>query len=168
MNRDTLLLLLKIAGFGITIFLGMLYYVLRTKVNNVSSEKPFNSILNQKLTTKRVSFLVKNRTPEVNENDYLLVENKDEINLELKEIYEIPVNTNFILQKAKIFTNGTSGFSYSYVLGTIYIDDLKKEVAFEYNYGEKKIFLYGEEKEYWFFDKSIWDDEKIEGKFYFD
>ena len=167
MNKNTLFLLIKIAAFGILVFIGMLYYVLRTKVNDVSSEKPFNLILNHKLTTKRVAYLVKNRVHEVHENQYLLLENKDEIDSDLKEVYEIPIGTSLTIQKAKIFTNGTSGFSYLYVLGNIYVADLKKEVPFEYNYGEKKYSLYGDEEEYWSFDKAIWENEKIDGKFYF-
>lgn len=167
MNKNTLFLLIKIAAVGILIFIAMLYYALRTKVNDISSEKPFNSILNQKLTTKRIAYLVKNRSPEVYENQYLLLENKDDIDSELKEVYQISIGTNLTIHKAKIFTNGTSGFSHLYVLGSIYAEDLKKEVSFEYNYGEKKYSLYSNEEEYWSFDKAIWENEKIVGKFYF-
>ena len=91
MNKNTLFLLIKIAAFGILVFIGMLYYVLRTKVNDVSSEKPFNLILNHKLTTKRVAYLVKNRVHEVHENQYLLLENKDEIDLQM-HLYKDELN----------------------------------------------------------------------------
>ena len=60
MNKTTLILLLKIFVVGIAIFIGLLYYVLRTKVNDVSSKKPFKTLINQKVTTKSKAILFKN------------------------------------------------------------------------------------------------------------
>ena len=168
MNKNTLLLLLKIFAIGVLIFIGLLYYVLRTKVNNVSSEEPFKSVINQKVTTKSEAIVFRNTDAFVQENDYELVNNTKEIYAEITEKYTIPIGTPLKIEKAKIFTNGTSGFSHSYVLGTIYIKELKKDVFFEYRWGEKHISLYGNEKEYWSFDKAIWETQKLEGKFYFE
>ena len=123
----------------------------------------------REFTSKLLSSLLKKVYCASNGQEGLEVykQNKDDIDSELKEVYQISIGTNLTIHKAKIFTNGTSGFSHLYVLGSIYAEDLKKEVSFEYNYGEKKYSLYSNEEEYWSFDKAIWENEKIVGKFYF-
>ena len=168
MTKNTLLLLLKIFALGILIFIGLLYYVLRTKANDISSKEPFKSIINVKVTTKSEAVIFKNIEAFIKENDYELVNNSKEIYPEITEKYIIPIGTELKIEKAKIFTNGTSGYSHSYVLGTVYIKELQKVVAFEYNWGDQQISLYGNVKKHWTFEKAIWENTKTEGLFYLD
>lgn len=167
MSKNVILKLLKIFAVGIFIFVGLLYYVLRTKVNDVSSEEPFKSVINVKITTKTEAVIFKNVEDFVKENEYELVNTTKEIYTETTQKYTIPIGTELKIDKAKIFTNGTSGFSYSYVLGKVYVKELQKEVAFEYQWGDQQISLYGNEKEHWTFAKALWENTKTKGKFYF-
>lgn len=168
MNKTNLILLIKIFVVGIAIFIGLLYYVLRTKVSDVSSEKPFKTLIDQKVITKRKAIIFKNIDAFVNENEFEIVSDSTQIYNEIKEKYILPIGTELKIEKAKIFTNGTSGFSHSYVLGSVYMKELQKVVAFEYYWGDQNISIYGDEKEHWTFEKALWENTKTEGKFYFD
>jgi hypothetical protein len=77
----------------------------------------------------------------------------------------LPAGTVVKLQQAKLFRNGVSGFETAYVLGTVFVPELKTEVAFEYAWGKNNWSLSSDEKDFYTFPLALWQDQVIEGQF---
>jgi hypothetical protein len=153
-----------LALFLLVFVLG-LYYTLRTKVTQVSDKQPFAEFMNRPLALKRPAAISKTREPDVQANPYLLTEVKDEPIEGAGPRYILPAGSTIILQHAKLFRGGTSGFETAYVLGSVYVVELKKEVAFEYAWGKNNWSLNSEVKDYYTFPLALWQDRMIEGRF---
>lgn len=160
MKKIGILILLVIVSF-----FGLLYYTLRTKVQDVSSERPYSKIVGNSVEIKREMILVLNRKPEVLENDYLILELGENHGVGVKLIDTLRIASDLKIEKAKLFTNGTSGFTTAMVLGKVYSPFLKKLVSFEYNWGDEVIDL-SREREF-IFSKGPWETEQTKGKFTF-
>jgi hypothetical protein len=160
--------LIKIALLALLVFIGMLWYVLRTKVSDVSDQEPYSGIVNKTVAIKRQAFIALNVEWNAYDNPYLICESDSDFLSEVGTKYILPTGTVLTITEANIYTNGTSGFSSAYVLGTVYLKELKKEVAFEYRWGKQQVVIYGDSKDYWTFPLAIWQDNELNEKFYFE
>jgi hypothetical protein len=146
-------------------FIFILYLTLRTKVNDVSSKQPYSEFINQALVLKRSASISKTREPDVQANPYLLTEAQGEVLEDVGLRYILPAGTVVKLQQAKLFRNGVSGFERAYVLGTVFVPELKTEVAFEYAWGKNNGSLSSDEKDSYTFPLALWQDRITQGQF---
>ena len=160
--------LIKIAFLALLVFIGMLWFVLRTKVTGVSDQKPYSAIVNKTVTLKRQAFIALNVEWNAYDNPYLICESDSDFLSEVGTKYTLPIGTTLIITEANVYTNGTSGFSSAYVLGSVYVKELKKEVPFEYRWGKQNVVIYGDAIDYWTFPLAIWQEKELQGKFYFE
>ena len=157
------------------VFVLLLYEALRTKITNVSSKSPYAQFINRPLVLSRPANISKSQEPDVQAHPYLLTDAPTEArdgggggggNGEgASPQYALPAGTIVTLTEAKLFKNGVSGFEHSYVLGTVFVPELKAEVAFEYAWGKNNVSLTGNEKDYYSFPLALWQDRPIVGKF---
>jgi hypothetical protein len=146
-------------------FVLMLYLALRTKVTHVSDKQPFAEFINRPLVLKRPAEISKTREPDVKANPYLMTDVKGEPKQDAGPRYILPAGSTITLQQAKLFRGGVSGFESAYVLGVVYVAELKTEVAFEYAWGKNNWSLNSDEKDYYTFPLGLWQDRIIEGRF---
>ena len=139
------------------IFVGFLYWTLKTKTKVVTNEIPFSEVMNKKLALQRGAVIVKNRPAYVYENPYLIVEEGDALDEEITEIHSLPVGTSLMITAAKLLKNGTSGFTTSVVFGTVTTDF--GEIPFEYHWGDEHSTLSNEIPNYFTFPKPVWASE---------
>ncbi|CAD5279334.1 MULTISPECIES: hypothetical protein [unclassified Imperialibacter] len=165
MNRR-LALLIGFALAAILTFGGLLYYALRTKVTDVSSFEPYSEIVGTTVVLKRPAVIVRNLDAFVNEHPYLLIEIDQGLFEGTEAIDTLPIGTSLEIQKAKHFTNGSSGFAHAFVLGWVELPGSGKIVPFEYGWGEQHISLYDEEVEYWTYPMALWQENANARKFY--
>lgn len=154
---------------GAVLFVALLYYTLKTKITDVSDQRPYREVLNKELVLQRDAVLVKSRSADIYANPYLLTEQEEQLMPEALPRYRLAKGTFIQITAAKLFKNGTSGFTYAYVLGKVYVPEIKSEVEFEYQWGESHISIYNDFKDYWTFPQAIWQESSVlEGeKFYF-
>ena len=161
--------LLKKILVALTLFLlalvFVLYWVLRTKVTDVSDKKPYAEFMGKQVAIKRPAALFKTREPDVQANPYLLIEAQPAAQDDVHPHYVLPAGTVITLQQAKLFRNGTSGFQRSYVLGTVFVPKLKAEIAFEYAWGKNNWSNAADENDHYTFPMALWQDRAIDGKF---
>ena len=150
------------------LFIGLLYYTLCAKVTNVSDEEPYSGVINKKLCLVKDVFITKSREVDAYANPYLISEIQDDSSARSLSGYILPKGTAIKIYEANIYKNGVSGFAQAYVLGTVYIKELSKEVHFEYNWGQSHVTIYSEQDDYWTFPLAPWQTDTEPGKFYFD
>ncbi len=143
----------------------VLYLTLRTKVTQVSDKPPFAQYINITLDLKRPAAISKTREPDVQANPYLLTEATAQASPDDGPRYLLPAGTKITVQQAKLFRGGVSGLQNAYVLGVVYVPELKTQVAFEYAWGKNNWSLNKDEKDYYTFPLALWQDRPIEGRF---
>lgn len=141
----------------ILVFIGLLYWTLKTKNKNVTNTEPYTTFMNQKLILDRDVLLVRNIDAFVFEKPMLIIEVNDVLfdGITNKEL--IKAGTDFTLTKATLFTNGTSGGTTSVVFGTIRTKH--GNVEFEHVWGNEHSSLNTEEPNYFIFPKPIWQSK---------
>ncbi|WOK08449.1 hypothetical protein RT717_07335 [Imperialibacter roseus] len=165
MNKR-LALLFSFALAAILTFGSLLYYVLSTKVTDVSTFEPYSEIVGTTVVLKRAAVIVRNLDAFVNEHPYLLIEIDQGLFEGSEAMDTLPIGTSLGIQKAKHFTNGSSGFTHAFVLGWVELPGSGEIVPFEYGWGEQHISLYGEEEEYWTYPVALWQENANTAKFY--
>lgn len=138
-------------------FIGLLYFTLKTKTKNVTAVEPYTAFINQKLILERDVLLVKNRDAYVFEKPFLIVEMDDVLDEEITEKQLIKAGTPLTINKATLFTNGTSGGTTSVVFGSIATKN--GEIEFEHVWGNEHSTLSVNEPNYFTFPKPIWESE---------
>lgn len=162
----------KIAiGCGIFLVLvigtvAILFYILtRPKYRDVSTEKPFTEIVNQKLTTKRPTLILNYDIPKYKDYSYHLEDgNSFGMDSDLETIAEIPTGTEVVLDKIEIHSNWVSGSSTIYLFGNIYSEEKQRSYAFQYTWGDYHL-LY-EDNPYWTFNLAFWQNKALTEKYY--
>jgi len=162
--KSLFLKILLVVGILVVLFAILLYFTLRTKVDDISKIAPYKSITGTHQTTKQVSYLVENYKAFVQENPYLLKLNKDFYS-KVGAVYEIPIGTKLRIEKTKTFTNGVSGATHTYVLGFIYVEELQKEVAFEFSWDGEKPLEIEQYEDYLRYPLTPWQDQPLPLKF---
>ena len=164
----TLVFIVVIVLVGLVLFAGLLYYTLKTQITDVSSKKPYSEYIGKKVYSKRDAIIALSSEADAYANPYIITESKSDLMLEADPRYKLSSGTELLIQSAKIFKNGTSGFEHAFVLGTVFVKELNREVPFEYRWGEAHTSLYNEYEDYWTFSLSLWQEEEqlIGEKFY--
>lgn len=124
----------------VAVFLGLLFYVLRTETSDLSGQQPYVSLIGQKLELTRDVTLALNRQPEVFEKKMVLTESEilaDGVVL----VERLKAGTPLQITAVKNFKNGTSGFTTRVAFGKIKSNVTKKVmVEFEYEWPEDTEF----------------------------
>ncbi|WP_396632139.1 hypothetical protein [Maribacter sp. R86514] len=164
---------MKKVAIGCGIFLvlvigtvAILFYILtRPKYRDVSSEKPFTEIINQKLTTKKPTLILNYDMPKYEDYSYHLEDgNSFGMESDLKTVTKIPTGTEFSIDKIEIHSNWVSGSSTIYLFGNIYSEEKQKSYAFQYTWGDYHL-LY-EDNPYWTFNLAFWQNGALTEKYY--
>ncbi|MDF4202092.1 hypothetical protein PXD56_03960 [Maribacter sp. SA7] len=146
----------------------LLFYILtRPKYRDVSKEKPFSEILNQKIITKRPTLILENDLPRYEDYGYHL-EDGSGFGMEssLEVIAKIPTGTELQIDKIEIHTNRVSGTSSVYLFGNAYSKEKQENYGFQYTWGNYHTIY--EDNPYWTFELAFWQDEPLTEKYYID
>ncbi len=159
---------LKIIGVVVLLstvaFIGVLYLTLRTKTQIVSDQEPFSSFLNQNLSLERDVLLVHNLEEFSFEQIHKIEEKGANVYEGVTVFKELEKGTSITFEDAKLFTNGTSGFTTCVLFGTVYLES--QEIKFEYHWGDQQISLDKNDKGYWTFSKPIWKSQQFDKKYF--
>lgn len=132
---------LKIISATLAVLGGLIYFAiwftLRTTSEEVSSLKPFSEIIGKELTIKQPCFIAYNNENWVKENPYIVAMKRNKFSGKVTELQKLPIGSVLKITNAKRFVNGVTGFKSTYVLGSVYLKELQKEVQFEYAWGSK-------------------------------
>lgn len=124
-----------LAGIGLfvlLVFIGLLYYTLKTKVEDVTNDPPFVNLVGKKMKLGQDAILVNNYEPFVYEEP-LLLDKKDSPLYEGTTIaFYVKKGDELQIRSAKNFTNGTSGATHTILFGTIITGSPSKTIPFEY------------------------------------
>jgi len=139
----------------------MIWYGFRTRSEDVSHLKPFSEIIGKELNTKQLCFLAYNKKEWVKENPYIITMKRNKLSGKVTKLQELPLGSILKITEAKRFTNGVTGFKSTYVLGSVYLENLQQEVEFELAWGSKN---YGTDLKGNFFSYSLapWQDKPLE------
>ena len=148
------LFIILIIFISILIFAGLLYWTLRTKTKIVTNVEPYAGIMNKKLELDRDVLLVKNRSAYVHEKAFLIVERNQVLDKEITERHLLKAGTTLTLNRAKLFKNGTSGFTASVVFGIVSTD--LGDIEFEYVWGDEHTTLASDEPNFFTYKNPIW------------
>lgn len=156
-----------ILSVGIIFIVGIFYIALHNTQKDVTKKLPFSDFMDTELPLKREAVLVKNTTPLSYVKPYLLVAKGDQIHPEITEKYDLPIGATIRLGRAVAIKNAVSGFSTNVVVGTIYVDELKANVEFEYVWGKEQFTLEPGAKRTWKFPLALWQEFPVSGTFTF-
>lgn len=153
--------LVLVLGFGI---LYLIFYKFSTpKYRDSSKDKPFSTIINKKLITKKTVLIIKHPENPISENYSYHLEDGNSYGMDsdLEIVAEIPIGTEVHIDKAELHKGRVSGTTSAYLFGKI--DSKEKEYTFQYPWGDYHS-LY-EEKPYWTFKLAFWQDEALTEKY---
>ncbi len=139
----------------VLLFVGLLYFTLKTKTKTVTEEAPYVSYMNTDLVLARDVILVKNDPAFVFEEALKLVEDDVPLFDGVTQEHFLKAGSNIQLHDAKLFTNGVSGFTQSIVFGTVATE--AGEFGFEYAWGDEHSTLSNEIPNYFTFDEPVWE-----------
>ncbi|WP_179354464.1 hypothetical protein [Winogradskyella vidalii] len=144
----------------------MFYKLTLPKFRDSSTERPFSTIINEKLLTKKKVLIIKNPNKPTSKNYIYHLEDGNSYGMdsELEVVDEIPIETEVIFDKAELHKGRVSGTTTAYLYGKIYSTENQKEYAFQYPWGNYHA-LY-EDQPYWTFDLAFWQDETLTEKYY--
>lgn len=160
------LLLLGVLGIGIILFL-FWWGFYRTQATNISEQTQYAEFVGKEVTAKHESFIALNYKPFVQENPFIL-QMTDRFDEGAGDSYTLPVGTKFKIEDAKSFYNAVSGFSTNYLLGSVFIKELNKDVKFEIQWGNTVGLGTDNIETYDIFYLAPWLSETLPYKFYHD
>lgn len=140
------------------LFGGLLYYTLRTKVQNVSKMEPIHPLIQHPMATKRRAWLVRQAEGTFYAEQYALLEDTSNLQPTTQTI-EVATGSVLNIREAKIFTNGTSGIKHLRVVGEVFVPALNRSIPFEYAWGNYHFALFSNFKDYWTFPLALWQEE---------
>jgi hypothetical protein len=145
--------LICVALAAIIGFITLLYFTLWSSTEDVSDQEPYKNYVGKNLNLKQDAILVQN-LPEFSEfSSNLLTEKTVRLYDGTSILYKLPKGTTIKINYFKSVKNGTSGFSTAYAVGTVYIEEIKAELDFEYAWGETTLTLDGIK---WVFATPLW------------
>lgn len=145
---------------------GFFYFVLKNKSTEVSDKTPYTAILNKQLITKREAFILKIHSDVINFKENVL---KDDSTVVFGEqlLYKVPQGSMLNISKAIHYTKSVSGITYSFLIGKVWIEELKKEIEFEYQWGEHHFLCVEEPCNYWTFPQAVWQETVDSTKYFY-
>lgn len=140
-------------------FCGLLYYVLKTKVNDVTDQDPFASFVHQKMVLGQDAILVNNYEYFVEEESLYL----DAVGSQLYDgttiAHQLNKGDQIYIHSAKDFTDGTSGFTSTLLFGNVTTGNPPQIIPFEYNWETQKIKKNAQGVFVFSFEASPWELE---------
>ena len=154
----TLALVLVVLG-GL-IYFGV-WYAFRTTSEDISHLRPFSKLIGKELKTIQPCFIALNYEHWVHENSYVIAMKQQKLSGNIKNLEELPIGSVLRIKKAKQFTNGVTGFKSTHLLGSVFLERLKKEVQFEFAWGSKN---YGTDLpgDYFSYSLAPWQEQPID------
>jgi len=132
---------LKIIVTTLVILGGLIYFAIwftfRTTSEDVSHLKPFSEIVGKELASVQTCHIALNYEHWVKENQYIVYMRKNSVSAKSSNRQELPVGTILKIKEAKRYTAGFTGSKSTYILGTVFLEELQEEVAFEFAWGKK-------------------------------
>ena len=132
----------KIVLIVLVVLGGLIYFAIwysfRTTSEDISHLKPFSDIVGKELKTVQPCRIAANYEPWVKENDYVIAIDYFKISGKATQLQELPLGSILKIEEAKRYTNGITAFKSTYVLGSVYLPSLQKEVEFEFAWGTER------------------------------
>lgn len=153
-----ILLLLVVVGF--------FYFVLKNKSTEVADKKPYISILNKQLITKNEAFIFKIDSDVINLKENVLKHDSSVVFGE-QLLCKVPQGAILNISKAIHYKRSVSGVTYSLLIGKVWLKQFKKEIEFEYQWGEHHFLCLEEPCNYWTFPKAVWQDKVDSTKYFY-
>lgn len=153
-----IVLLLVVAGF--------FYFALKNKSTEVADKKPYISILNKQLITKNEAFIFKLHSDVINIKENVLKHDSSGVFGE-QLLCKVPKGSILNISKAIQYTKSVSGITYSLLIGKVWIQEFKKEIEFEYQWGEHHFLCVEEPCNYWTFPQAIWQETADSTKYFY-
>ncbi|MCH3884959.1 hypothetical protein [Tenacibaculum aquimarinum] len=163
-----------VIGCGLFLVIGfcfmclMFYTLTLPKYRDSSKDKPFSTIVNKKLITKKPVLIIINPDTFKDENYKFHLEDGSSYGMdtELEVITKLPIGTEVTIDKVELHTGRVSGSTSAYLFGKVYSEEMQKSYNFEYTWGNYH-FLY-EDKPYWTFKIAFWQDEPLTERYFID
>jgi hypothetical protein len=125
--------------FLVLAFCGLLYYTLRTKVNDITDKKPFTTFVNKQMVLGQNAILVNNYEHFVQEEPLYL----DAVGSQLFEgttiAHQLKEGDTVTIHSVKDFTNGVSGTTDTLIFGNVTTGNPPIKIPFEYTWETQKI-----------------------------
>lgn len=159
------LLLIGVVGVLLIIFL-FWWTLYRKQSTNINDIAPFSDIVGQDLIAEQEAFIALNYEAFVEENPYIL-QMHDRFYEDAGKPYQLPKGTVFTIEAAKSYYHPVSGFWHSYVLGSVFIEELGQVVKFEFPWGSQEIEdLSGGSPNYRLYELAPWQKIRLPFKFF--
>lgn len=162
--KSLVLKIVIVVGILILLYVVFLYGTLRTKSKDLTNISPYSDIIGTDQTTEQVCYIAKNYEHYVKENAFILKQTSD-FDSEAGKAYELPIGSPIVIENAKAFTNGVSGSTSNMILGRVFIKELNKEVAFEYNWDSEKPYHLKNYEQYLRYPLTPWQKNPIPLKY---
>ncbi|MGB3947928.1 MAG: hypothetical protein WBM13_08085 [Bacteroidia bacterium] len=161
---------MKIIAIAITVAIllvvGIFYYVLKNKSTEVADKMPYSAILNKQLVTKTEAFILK-IDPNVSNLKENVLKHDSSVVFGEQLLCKVPQGAILNISKAIHYTKSVSGITYSLLIGKVWIQELKKEIEFEYQWGEHHFLCVEEPCNYWTFPQAIWQETADSTKYFY-
>lgn len=141
----------------------ILYLYVRPKSLDVSHLSPFSDVVGKALTTKKRSIIATNPDNQRKRSKNVLEDGTGYKMADLTKITDIPIGTSMKINSVELHYGRVSGTTSAYIFGTVYLDS-GISYDFEKTWGYYNS-LY-EDKPYWVFEQSVWQDSILDGKYY--
>ena len=149
-----ILLMFLVLAIG---FCGLLYFSLRTRVNDISNQEPFASFIGKEIILGQEAILVNNYEHFVHEEPLYL----DAVGSQLFEGTTIACKLSkgdiIVINSVKDVTNGVSGTTSTILLGEVTTGNPSKTKPFEYDWGNEQIAKNSKGVYLFTFDTADWE-----------
>lgn len=156
---------LSLLGLILLVIAAFFYFALRTKVADVSGYKPFSDLIGKTLVLQRNAVVAHNLEEFQKEFPLFLDEENTRLFEGVKQVAVLPKGTELTITKAKFYKNAVSGFTTCAVMGKVFVQELNKEVDFEYSWGNQAVLLGDDVPPYWTFPAALWQTESDSVKY---
>jgi hypothetical protein len=161
---------MKIIAIAITVaillLVGIFYYALKNKSAEVSDKTPYSAILNKQLVTKAEAFILKIDPNVSNLKENVLKQDSAVVYGE-QLLCKVPHGSILNISNAIHYTRSVSGITYSLLIGKVWIEEFKKELEFEYSWGEHHFLCVEEPCNYWTFPQAVWQETVDSTKYFY-
>lgn len=170
MTLKKLLFYIVLIFIGIIVFFFLYFFF--GSLNRFTSLKdkfPYNEIVDREMKTEVVSYIFLNEENNVIKNPYRLQVDLERMHTDHLKLYTIPIGTLLSINDATRAKRSISGGTSNLVLGTVFVTELNKKVAFELHWGENPTYgLYDHDENYDIYKQAPWQKEALPYKYFWD
>ncbi|RKR15157.1 hypothetical protein CLV91_1239 [Maribacter vaceletii] len=152
---------------GSILIAGSFYLSFRTKIKDLSNKHPYTTIINKALKTKQECYITIHKHSL--ENPYIIDLTNSNFYESSNPIYKIPLGTILKIEGAKAFTAPVSGSTHHVILGSVYLNEIKETVKFEFFWGDNPTYgLYDFKDNYDIYPLAPWQESALPFKYFWD